>query len=150
MSQMMLRCLRFSSGRSCGGIVGVLKKEYWHQTTVGWEVWVLVLFFLRKISPELTCTANPPLFAEEDWPWANIRAHLPLLYMWDAYRSMACQAVPCPHQGSEPANPGLPEVERVHLTTVPLGWPPTFSYFYNKKVSSWVREPCLPCSTLCP
>ena len=23
--------------------------------------------FLRKISPELT-TANPPLFAEEDWP----------------------------------------------------------------------------------
>ena len=28
---------------------------------------VLFLFFLRKISPELT-TANPPLFAEEDWP----------------------------------------------------------------------------------
>ena len=28
-------------------------------------------FFLRKISPELTA-ANPPLFAEEDWPWANI------------------------------------------------------------------------------
>ena len=25
-------------------------------------------FFLRKISPELTFTANPPLFAEEDWP----------------------------------------------------------------------------------
>ena len=24
-------------------------------------------FFLRKISPELT-TANPPLFAEDDWP----------------------------------------------------------------------------------
>ena len=24
-------------------------------------------FFLRKISPELT-SANPPLFAEEDWP----------------------------------------------------------------------------------
>ena len=23
--------------------------------------------FLRKVSPELT-TANPPLFAEEDWP----------------------------------------------------------------------------------
>ena len=37
--------------------------------------------FLRKISPELT-TANPPLFAEEDWPWANIHAHLPLLYVW--------------------------------------------------------------------
>ena len=27
----------------------------------------IYLFILRKISPELT-TANPPLFAEEDWP----------------------------------------------------------------------------------
>ena len=45
-------------------------------------------FFVRKISPELT-SANPPLFAEEDWPWANIRAHLPLLYVWDAYHSIA-------------------------------------------------------------
>ena len=26
------------------------------------------LFFLRKISPELTSAANPPLYAEEDWP----------------------------------------------------------------------------------
>ena len=25
-------------------------------------------FFLRKIGPELTSAANPPLFAEEDWP----------------------------------------------------------------------------------
>ena len=25
-------------------------------------------FFLRKISPELTSAANPPLFAEKDWP----------------------------------------------------------------------------------
>ena len=28
----------------------------------------LSFFFLRKISPELTSAANPPLFAEEDWP----------------------------------------------------------------------------------
>ena len=63
-------------------------------------------FFWRKISPELTA-ANPPLFAEEDWPWPNIHAHLPLFYMWDTYHSMACQVVPCLHQGSEPANPGL-------------------------------------------
>ena len=28
----------------------------------------LSLFFLRKISSELMSTANPPLFAEEDWP----------------------------------------------------------------------------------
>ena len=63
-------------------------------------------FFPRKISPELT-TTGPPLFAEEAWPWANIRAHLPLLYMWDTYHSMACQAVPCLHLWSEPTNPGL-------------------------------------------
>ena len=64
-----------------------------------------ISFFLRKMSPELT-TASPPLFAEEAWSWANIRAHLPLFYMWDAYHSMACQAVPCLHPGSKPANPG--------------------------------------------
>src|SRR3712207_8015653 len=29
-------------------------------------------------------------------------------YMWDAYHSMACQAVPCPHLGSEPGNPRPP------------------------------------------
>ena len=26
-----------------------------------------IFFFLRKISPELTSAANPPLFAGEDW-----------------------------------------------------------------------------------
>ena len=50
----------------------------------------LLFFFLRKISPELTSAANPPRFVEEDWPWANIHAYPPLLYMWDAYHSMAC------------------------------------------------------------
>ena len=28
--------------------------------------------------------------------------------MWDAYHRAACQAVPCPHPGSEPANPRPP------------------------------------------
>ena len=28
----------------------------------------IFFFFLWKISPELTSAANPPLFAEEDWP----------------------------------------------------------------------------------
>ena len=64
----------------------------------------LIFFFLRKISPELTSDANPPLFAKEDWPWANIHAHLPPPYMWDTYHGMARQTVPCPHPGSEPAN----------------------------------------------
>ena len=69
------------------------------------KLYLFSFFFLRKISPELTAT-NPPLFADEDWPWAKIHAHPSLLYMWDAYHSMACQVVPCWHPGSEPANPG--------------------------------------------
>ena len=70
--------------------------------------WRVLFFFIfwRKISPELTSATNPPLFAEEDWPWANIHVHFPLLYMWDAYHSMVCQVVPRPHPGSELANPG--------------------------------------------
>ena len=68
-----------------------------------------IFLSLRKISPELTSAANPPLFAEEDWPPANIHARLPLLYMWDTYHSMACQVVPCLHLGSELVNPGLPK-----------------------------------------
>ena len=67
-------------------------------------IYYLFIYLLTKISPELTA-ANPPLFAKEDWPRANICAHLPLLYMWDAYHSMVCQAVPCVHPGSELANP---------------------------------------------
>ena len=45
----------------------------------------LFFYFLRKICPELTSTSNPPLFTEEDQPWA----HLPLFYMWNACHSMA-------------------------------------------------------------
>ena len=61
---------------------------------------------LRKISPELTCAANPPLFAEEGWPWANIRAHLPLLCMWGTCHSMAF-AKRCPVLTQDP-NWGTP------------------------------------------
>lgn len=32
-----------------------------------WGFFCFVLFFLRKLSPELT-SANPRLFTEEDWP----------------------------------------------------------------------------------
>ena len=56
-----------------------------------WAVstWKLYTYsFLRKTGPELTSTANPPLFAEEDWPWANICANLPLFYIWNACHSM--------------------------------------------------------------
>ena len=53
-----------------------------------------LFFYLEMtISPELTSVAKPPLFAEGNCPWANIHAHLPLLYMWDAFHSMARQVV---------------------------------------------------------
>ena len=83
---------------SCGGPRGLTCLLKWRPTFL--FLFFFWFFFLRKISLELTA-ANPPLFAEEDWPWAHIRAHLPLLYMWDAYHSMAGQAVPCPHPGSQ-------------------------------------------------
>ena len=31
-------------------------------------IYIYFYFLLREISPELTSAANPPLFAEEDWP----------------------------------------------------------------------------------
>ena len=82
-----------------------------------------VFFRGGKISLELT-TANPPLFAEEGWPWANIRAHLPLLYTWDAYHSMAfakwCHVCTWdPNQWT----PGRWEAKRANLTAVPPGQP---------------------------
>ena len=90
----------------------------------------IFFFFLTKISPELT-TASPPLFAEEDWPWANICAHLPLLYTWDAYHSMAF-AKQCHVRSRNPnrRTPGRGEVERAHLTAAPPGRP--------RRCASWV------------
>ena len=71
-------------------------KDFIHKCPGNWVMrlfqflFILQIFlFLRKISPELTSTASSPLFAEEDWPWASVRAHLPVFYMWDACHSMA-------------------------------------------------------------
>ena len=109
-----------------------------HQWSTGWNCFQInrTFFFLRKTSAELT-TANPPLFAEENWPWANIHAHLPLLYMWDAYHTMVCHAVPCPYLGSEPANPGPPRSGTRTLHHCATGLAPNrsifkviFSYFF--------------------
>ena len=63
---------------------------------------------MRKISPELT-TANPSLFAEEGWPWANICAHLPLLYMWDT--TSACLVKWC-HVHTQDPNRRTPGCRR--------------------------------------
>ena len=35
---------------------------------LGSKSFFVCFLFLRKLSPELTSAANPPLFAEEDWP----------------------------------------------------------------------------------
>ena len=57
--------------------VGNRKEEVWLglfppasgiPPTVAFLSQFIIFFFLRKISSELTCAANPPLFAEEDWP----------------------------------------------------------------------------------
>ena len=48
-------------------------------TTLLFLIFYILFSVLRKISPELISTANP-LSAEEDWPWDNIYAHLPLLF----------------------------------------------------------------------
>ena len=85
-------------------------------------------FFVRKIGPELT-SANPPLFAEEDWPWANIHAHLPLLYMGHRH-SMAQQAVQRCTPGIRTGEPRAAAAERVHLTACATRLAPTnYNYF---------------------
>ena len=84
-----------------------------------WKNILLLFFFLRKISPKLTSATNPPRFAEEDWPWANIHAHLPLLYMWDACHSMAWWAVRRSAPGIQTSEPQAAEAENTNLTTTP-------------------------------
>ena len=98
-------------------------------------------FLLRKISPELT-TANPPLFAEEDWPWANICAHLLLLYTWDACHSMAF-AKWCHVRTRNPnrQTPGCQEAVHVHLTAAPPGRPLEFFFLMcNSGTILWSKE----------
>ena len=63
--------------------------------------------FLGKISPELTSSTNPPLFAKEDWPWANICAHIFLYFVCGmpatAWLDKRCVG---PRSGSKPVSPG--------------------------------------------
>ena len=108
------------------------------------KIFYFLFIFLRKINPELTSFANPPLFAEEDWPWANICAHLPLLYMWDAYYSMACQAMLCLHPGSDQQTRAA-KAECAHLTAVPPGQPLAgyFSLVYFSPSLKYIGFPLL-------
>ena len=77
------------------------------------------LFFLRKISPELSA-ANPPLFAEEDSSWANIHAFLPLFFCICETPTTAWLAKWC-HVRTRDLNRRTPgcQAECAHLTTEP-------------------------------
>ena len=89
-------------------------------------------FFERKISHELTSNATLPLSAEEDWPWANIRAQLSLFYMGRGH-TMSWQVVhQCtPRIGT--CEPWDPKTESLHLTTTPLGQPLFFFPYISFK-----------------
>ena len=91
---------------------------------------LLLFFFFRKISPELTSATNPTLFAKEDWSWANIHAHLPLLYMWDACHSMAWQVGCRSTPGIRTSERRTTKSERVNLTAAPPGWPQILCFFW--------------------
>ena len=103
----------------------------------GIETWIfhflVSLFFWGggKISPELTA-ANLPLSAEEDWPWANIHAHLPLLYTWDAYHSMALPSSAMSTPRIWTGKPLATKAECASLTAAPPGRP-LFSLFEDSK-----------------
>ena len=48
-------------------------------------------------------------FSEEDWPWTNICASLPLFCVWTATTAWLGEWCVDLHQGPKPANPGLPK-----------------------------------------
>ena len=62
---------------------------------------------------------------EEDSPWANICANLPLRYLWDASTAWLRSGVG-PHWGSDRVNLGLQSGVRWTLTTWPRGQPPSW------------------------
>ena len=93
---------------------------------------IIFKFFLRKISPELTSATNPTLSAEEDQPWANICAHLPLLYVWDTCHGMTWwvvhRSVPRIWTGELWAT----RADHTNLTAMLPGWP--------HKVLFWIKH----------
>ena len=68
---------------------------------------------------------------EEDWPCANIRVRLPLLYTWDACHRRAWQTVCRSVPGIRAGEPQAAEAECANLTSVPLGWP-LFGYYLTE------------------
>ena len=103
-----------------------MKEPDWKTFFFFW--FLLVLFFWRKISPQLT-TASPPLFAEEAWLWANVHAHLPLVYTWDTYHSMAAKQCHVRTRDPNQWTLGRREAECANLTAAPPGRPPDWKTF---------------------
>ena len=89
---------------------------------------LIYFFFPRKISPELI-SANPPLLSEEDWPWANINAHLPPLFICGTPTTawlLPSGAVSAPRIRTPDSNGqtlGRQEAEHVNLTAAPWASP---------------------------
>ena len=89
-----------------------------------------------EFSPQLLLSAplSFSFFGEEDWPWANICAILPLVCMGDATTAWAdevCRSVPriWTHK------PWAAKVEHANLTSMPPGRPPQVHHFQLTK--SW-------------
>ena len=87
-------------------------------------VWFFCVY-VRKIYPELTSFANPPLF-----PWITICASLPLLCLWDASMAWLMSGVGL-HLGSEPTNAGHRSREQ-NFNQSATGAGLLSSLFYNK------------------
>ena len=100
-----------------------LKKE---NPLVLQEKYKLYYKLLRKISPELASAANP-LFAKEDWSWANTRApSSSTLYVGRLpQHSLLSSAMSTPRIRT--SEPWAVEAECVNLTAAPPGWPPNYS-----------------------
>ena len=65
-------CMKLCARRDLDGFPGSSQRPSPEGQTIartsGLKSVFFCFFFLRKISPELTSAANPPLFAEEAWP----------------------------------------------------------------------------------
>ena len=121
--QVVTNCLCYVSSVKCGG------RKRWvvfrHRSMEHWiflkALGFCLFVFVRKIGPELT-SITPPLFAEKDWPWVNIHAHLPPLYM-GCHHTMAWQAVRRCAPRIRTGEPWAAAAERTHLTASPPSWP---------------------------
>ena len=74
-------------------------------------------------------------FAEEDSPWANIYANLPLFRMWDATTAWLLMSGISPHTGMEL---GLLKWSALNLTTRPQGKPLNIIYF--NQIHQWYTK----------